>query len=284
MKNHPFYGAIVGDIVGSRFEFKPIKTKSFELFDDACQFTDDTVMTVAIANALLDVRAMGRPLGEAAVDAMRSLAERIDEHGFDVGYGCRFQQWVFAETPQPPYHSYGNGSAMRVGAVGLWAATAEEVIDQARAVTVVSHDHPEGVKGAVATALGVWFAGHGWTKEQMRARLGSCTLNCSPPTTPWSVFARTTLSTKHASEPCRRHLRPSSSRRPTRMPSAIQSPWVATPTRWAPLRVPSRVPSTVSRMRSWPVPGRSSPRIFWTESTVSRRRLPRCRSRSSSVM
>lgn len=172
MKNHPFYGAIVGDIVGSRFEFKPIKTKSFDLFDGACQFTDDTVMTVAISNALLDARATGRPLGAAAVDAMRNLADRIDEQGFDVGYGCRFQQWVFAETPQPPYHSYGNGSAMRVGAVGLWAATAEETIDQARAVTVVSHDHPEGIKGAVATALGVWFAGQDWTKERMRVRLG----------------------------------------------------------------------------------------------------------------
>ena len=151
-------GAIAGDIIGSVYELAPIKTKHFPLFQPRSRFTDDSVLTVAIADALLT--------GRSYRDAVRDWGRRYPR----AGYGGAFFQWLFAADPQP-YHSWGNGSAMRVSPVG-WAFDAEdEVLRQARLSAAITHDHPEGIKGAQATALAVYLARTGADKATLRSRI-----------------------------------------------------------------------------------------------------------------
>lgn len=157
-------GAIIGDIVGSRFEFRNHLSKDFELFTDECGFTDDTVMTCAVADALLrcgewDDAALSRQ----AVESM----QRIGRLYPDCGYGARFIHWMFADNPQP-YNSCGNGSAMRVSAVGFLAQSEDEVKRLAHTVTAVTHDHPEGIKGAECTAMCIFLARQGKSREDIR--------------------------------------------------------------------------------------------------------------------
>ena len=149
------YGAIIGDIVGSRYEFGSIKHKDFPLFSPDCCFTDDTVMTVAVADALLTD-------GDFA-SAMQKWGRRYPR----AGYGQKFINWIFTADPRP-YGSWGNGSAMRVSTCGLCARTLEEALDLAERSAVVSHDHPEGIKGARAVAAAVWMAKNGSSKEEIR--------------------------------------------------------------------------------------------------------------------
>jgi len=153
-------GAIAGDIIGSVYEPAPIKTTDFPLFQPRGRFTDDSVLTVAIADALLT----GQPYG----DAVRDWGRRYPR----AGYGGAFFQWLCAADPQP-YHSWGNGSAMRVSPVG-WAFDCEdEVLRQARLTAEITHDHPEGIKGAQATALAVYLARTGAAKTTIRTRIQS---------------------------------------------------------------------------------------------------------------
>lgn len=158
-------GAIIGDIVGSAYEFAPIKTKDFSpLFHADAFFTDDSVMSLAICRALL-LRESGytTPLSTLATRQMQS----IGRHYPDCGYGGRFIDWIFSEDPQP-YNSFGNGSAMRVSGVAYVAQSLEEVKQLSHDVTAVSHNHPEGLKGAEATAVACYLALHGSSKEAIR--------------------------------------------------------------------------------------------------------------------
>ena len=159
-------GAIIGDIVGSRFEFRNHLSKDFEFLAPACRFTDDTVMTCAVAQALMDSREDFSDLPEKTVAAM----QRIGRLYPDCGYGARFIHWMFTNDPQP-YNSFGNGSAMRVSPAGFAAKDAEEAKRLSAAVTRVSHNHPEGMKGAEATAVAIVMARQGKSKAEIRAEM-----------------------------------------------------------------------------------------------------------------
>ena len=149
------FGAIVGDIIGSRFEFHPLKSCDFELFTPQCRFTDDTVLTLATANALLEQS----PFDE-------------NYHNFYhryplAGYGQRFSRWA-ASCSGHPYNSYGNGSAMRVSPVAWVADTLDEVLELATQTAMPTHGHPEGVKGAQAVAAAIFLARSGAGKTAIQ--------------------------------------------------------------------------------------------------------------------
>ena len=146
-------GAIIGDIAGSRFEWNNLKSKDFTLFDDDSFYTDDSAMTVAIAWAIMRCKGKTERLGSYAVRCMREIGRRYPFCGFG---GC-FTEWLFSGVPRP-YYSYGNGAAMRVSPCGFAADSLEEAIAYADAVTEVTHDHPEGMRGAEATAAAVFMA------------------------------------------------------------------------------------------------------------------------------
>ncbi|MDR3135248.1 MAG: ADP-ribosylglycohydrolase family protein [Deltaproteobacteria bacterium] len=156
-------GAIIGDIVGSRFEFNNIKSREFELLHPGCFFTDDSVMTVAVAKAILAAGGDCSMLGQETVLALRELGQRYP----DSGYGGMFRKWLFSGNPMPPYGSYGNGAAMRVSPCGLAARTVEEARLLSRLVTEVTHNHPEGLKGAEAVAVCAFLARTGHGKEEI---------------------------------------------------------------------------------------------------------------------
>jgi ADP-ribosylglycohydrolase len=138
-------GAIAGDIIGSVYEFNPIKTKDFPLFNSRSRFTDDTVLTVAVADAILN----DRPYE----DAVREFGKKYPH----AGYGGMFLQWLYAPEPKP-YNSWGNGSAMRVSPVGFAFSTEDEVLLQAEKSAEITHNHPEGIKGAQAAAFAIYLA------------------------------------------------------------------------------------------------------------------------------
>jgi len=156
-------GAIIGDIVGSRFEWNNIKTKEFDFFTYRCGFTDDSVMSLAVAKALLDCAGNYDKLGDFAVKAMREVGRPYP----NCGYGGMFKQWMYAEHPQA-YHSFGNGAAMRVSACGFAAKTLNEVMTLSHQVTEVTHNHPEGIKGAEATAVCIFLAREGQSILEIR--------------------------------------------------------------------------------------------------------------------
>ena len=156
-------GAIIGDIVGSRFEWNNSKSKSFEFITDGCHITDDSIMTLAVARAILACNGRYDRLDEAAVVAMREIGRPYPH----CGYGGKFQQWMYSDDPQP-YNSFGNGAAMRVSPCGFAARSLDEVKLLARKVTEVSHNHPEGIKGAEATAVCVYLARTGKSIAEIR--------------------------------------------------------------------------------------------------------------------
>ena len=159
------YGAILGDIIGSPYEFdRGDKTKDFPLFCNRSWFTDDTVMTVAVAEALLD------SMGRSDDETRRALVESMQRWGArypDAGYGGMFYRWLHSENPQP-YGSYGNGSAMRASAAGWLYDDFDETWKKARLTAEVTHNHPEGIKGAECVAVVIWLARHGKGKEEIR--------------------------------------------------------------------------------------------------------------------
>lgn len=159
------FGAIIGDIVGSKYEFGNFKSKQFPLFQEGCGYTDDTIMTVAVANALLRARNEDGGFKKILVEEMQHFGRAYPHpHG---AYGGRFSEWLQSEDPHP-YNSYGNGAAMRVSPCGLLAVTMEEALDLAKASAEVTHNHPEGIKGAQATAAAVFMARTGAAKEEIR--------------------------------------------------------------------------------------------------------------------
>ena len=158
-------GAIIGDIVGSIYEFDNIKTKDFELFDGECFFTDDTVMSVAVAEALLDTQ----PCDKENV-IKNKLAAAMKKWGREypyAGYGGHFAGWLRTDDTQP-YNSYGNGSAMRVSAAGWLYDDMFTTRYMARLTSAVTHNHPEGIKGAEATAAAIFLARNGASKQDIR--------------------------------------------------------------------------------------------------------------------
>lgn len=157
------FGAIIGDIVGSRFERHNHKSKDFELFTNLCHFTDDTAMTVAVAKALVECKSDYTDLSNQVVRYMQEIGQKYP----NAGYGQTFYLWLHRNVPGP-YWSYGNGSAMRVSPVAYAAESEKECIALAKAVTRVSHNHPEGMKGAEATAIATWSALHGATKQTIQ--------------------------------------------------------------------------------------------------------------------
>ncbi len=156
-------GAIIGDIAGSRFEFNNHRSKEFTLFASDCRPTDDSIMTLAVAKALLSCRGNYENLGEEAVHWMRKLGQPYP----DCGYGGRFYTWMYSKDPKP-YNSYGNGAAMRVSPCGFLAKSLEEAKALSKAVTEVTHNHPEGIKGAEATTVALYLAKTGKGKDQIR--------------------------------------------------------------------------------------------------------------------
>lgn len=160
------YGAIIGDIVGSKYEFNNIKTKEFPFLSDGCGFTDDSIMTVAVARALLRSLKEDGDFQPILVEEMQELGRRFPHP--QGGYGLRFGRWLDSHSPMP-YNSYGNGSAMRCAPCGLIAVTLEEALDLAEASAAVTHDHPEGILGAQATAAAVFLAKTGADKDTIRA-------------------------------------------------------------------------------------------------------------------
>lgn len=152
-------GAIIGDIIGSFYEWNNVKTVDFDLFPKEATFTDDTVMTLAVAKWLIEDK---NHTDAGLVKTMQELGRKYP----NAGYGGHFYDWIFSDNPQP-YNSWGNGSAMRVSPVGLYANTLEEALELARISASVTHNHPEGIKGAQAIAACVWLKRHEeWCAEE----------------------------------------------------------------------------------------------------------------------
>lgn len=151
-------GAIAGDVIGSVYEHRPVKTEHFPLFHRSCRFTDDTVMTMAIAYAILEST-------DYAL-ALKTFGRRYP----NAGYGGAFLSWIFEDEVRP-YNSWGNGAAMRVSPVGFAFDEVDRVLLEAKRTAEVSHNHPEGIKGAQATALAVFLARTGEDREKIRQQI-----------------------------------------------------------------------------------------------------------------
>ncbi len=151
-------GAIAGDIIGSVYEHDPIKTREFPLFSAGCRFTDDSVLTIAVARAILD--------GSGYLQNVQELGCQYP----NAGYGGTFIQWLFSDHPEP-YNSWGNGSAMRVSPVGWAFDDLDGVLAEAEKSAAISHNHPEGIKGAQATAMAVFLAKSVKNRDEIRQRI-----------------------------------------------------------------------------------------------------------------
>jgi len=151
-------GSIAGDIIGSVYENFPIKTTEFPLFQSRSRFTDDTVLTLAIASSIMDKVDYG--------SSLRTFGRKYP----NAGYGGFFFNWLF-DPESGPYNSWGNGAAMRVSPVGFAFATIEEVLVESQKTAAVSHNHPEGIKGAQAAALAVFLARTGAVKKEIQGEI-----------------------------------------------------------------------------------------------------------------
>ena len=150
-------GAVIGDIVGSIYEFDNLKSKDFPLFQDSCRFTDDTICTLALAECLLDG-------GDPALYLRRWCRE------YESSYGMGFRRWVH-DDEAGPYDSWGNGAAMRVSPAAYLAKSHKEALDLAKRITEVTHNHPRGLIGAAATTSAIWYARTGESAGWIRKRI-----------------------------------------------------------------------------------------------------------------
>lgn len=169
------FGAFIGDIVGSKYEFNNIKTKRFPLFSKGCDYTDDTIMTVAVAKAIMLSRQeqyekseMGKGFQQFLIEIMQDFGSRYPNP--TGAYGGSFAKWLRQKNPTP-YGSYGNGSAMRVSPCGLAAVTMDEALALARASACITHNHPEGVKGAEAVSAAIFLAKCRKSKAEIRQHI-----------------------------------------------------------------------------------------------------------------
>ncbi|OUL08693.1 ADP-ribosylglycohydrolase [Sedimentibacter sp. SX930] len=173
-------GAIIGDIVGSRFEWDNHKDKHFELFTEDCRMTDDSIMTLAVAKALMETEkalesvADGQEWNNDYYDLLEKMSiqymQAFGRRYPDCGFSRAFYQWIVSEDPQP-YNSYGNGAAMRISPVAYVGRTEKEIQSLSKTVTGVSHNHAEGLKGAEATATAIFLARSGSSKDELRNRI-----------------------------------------------------------------------------------------------------------------
>ena len=154
--NRGIIGAIIGDIVGSRFEWMNNRSTEFDFLTEVNKFTDDTVMTCAVADWLVN--------DSNLAEELRTWANKYPK----AGYGGKFREWVFDKNILPAYNSYGNGSAMRVSPVGFYATSFGEALELAKRSAEVTHNHPEGIKGAQAIASAIFFARAGRTKDEIK--------------------------------------------------------------------------------------------------------------------
>lgn len=152
-------GAICGDIIGSVYEHNPIKTNDFNLFSKRSIFTDDTVMTLAVANWLVE--------DKSSKDVLIENLKFFGNLYINAGYGGSFYHWLQSDNPKP-YGSWANGSAMRVSPCAWVGNSLDEVQDLAKISAIVTHDHPEGIKGALATADAIYLARTGSSKEEIK--------------------------------------------------------------------------------------------------------------------
>lgn len=158
-------GAIAGDIIGSLYEFVELKKYDFELLPQGSRFTDDSVMIIAVAYWLAhydEYDEIGHTK-ERLIECMQEIGRKYP----DAGYGSSFNCWLWSENPQP-YNSWGNGAAMRVSPVGLFAETLDEALDLAKITAEVSHNHPAGIAGAQSVAAAVWMTKNGYSKDDIR--------------------------------------------------------------------------------------------------------------------
>lgn len=160
MEKVKMLGAIVGDIIGSTYEFCNTKSMDFELFEHCCRFTDDSVMMLAVAKWLMEDEAH-------TIHYLIYCMQELGRLHPDAGYGGRFHGWLWEDDPQP-YNSWGNGAGMRVSPVGLYAKTLDEALALAALTASVSHNHPEGVKGAQAIATSVFLCKQGKSKQEIK--------------------------------------------------------------------------------------------------------------------
>ena len=169
-------GAIIGDMVGSLYEFHPIKRKDFEIFDNRMRMTDDSYCTLAVAKVLVDHYPFSfdeQSLKDIQSDLIKEFG-RTWYQNRACGFGGMFFRWcdkAFRTGYAEPYNSFGNGSAMRISPVGWMAKSEEEVKMLSKTVTEITHNHPEGIKGAEAIALCIYLARNGASKEQIRERM-----------------------------------------------------------------------------------------------------------------
>ena len=173
-------GAIIGDIVGSRFEFNNHRSKDFEFFSQDCEVTDDSIMTIAVAKAIMETEKGIKPLLNdhdnnddyyALLETMTiKYMQEIGRKYPYCGYGGMFGRWIFSDNPKP-YNSFGNGAAMRISPVGFIANTDYEACELSKIVTSTTHNHEEGIKGAEATAVAIFMAKRGFSKEEIRHKI-----------------------------------------------------------------------------------------------------------------
>lgn len=158
------YGAIIGDIIGSPYEFCEFKNRNFKFFTKESHYTDDTILTVAIAKALLELpgKASVKRIKREVTKSIRKMCKKYPRND----YGTAFAYWLSADNPEP-YNSYGNGSAMRVSAAGWLYDTIDQTRKVARATAEITHNHPEGIKGAEATASAIFLARSGFSKREI---------------------------------------------------------------------------------------------------------------------
>jgi type I restriction enzyme M protein len=156
-------GAIIGDIVGSRFEWNNYKGKDFEFFSKDCFFTDDSVMSLAVCDAYLKGFQYEYGGEKILINSMQSIGRKYP----DSGYGSHFEEWIHLDNPKP-YGSYGNGAAMRISACGFASKSIEELKHMSMVITEVSHNHPESYKGAEATATAIYLARTGNNKGAIK--------------------------------------------------------------------------------------------------------------------
>ena len=170
-------GAILGDIVGSRFEWHSTKRIDFEFLTDDCMFTDDTVMTIAVGAATLvllnkykEDEIFGENKESIREEYHKLVVSYMQNYGKiyrKVGYGGLFRRWINSENPKP-YGSFGNGSAMRTSSIGWLFKTLEHSLEIAEWQAEVTHNHPEGIKGAQAVVMAIWLARNNYSKEQIK--------------------------------------------------------------------------------------------------------------------
>ena len=160
-------GAIIGDIVGSPYEYNNIKTKDFELFGEKSRFTDDTVITIAVAETLLSFEKIDENNVEEFKSKLVQIMRKNGKQHLLSGFGVKFFNWLMQKNPKP-YNSFGNGSAMRVSPVAWYADTLQETFFLAKATTEITHNHPEGIKGAISTAGAIFLAKNGASMSEIQ--------------------------------------------------------------------------------------------------------------------